>query len=164
MITISLYSHEEAGHLMNDLDWKGAVQDIQGAVEYLRSKGIEKIGIVGFCMGGALSLAASVHVDGLSAAVPFYGIPSPDLADPAKARTPLQLHFGTADPLKGFSDLEAQEKLEKLLKSSGRSFEFHRYEGADHAFANECSPQKYNKKFADIAHQRSVQFFTKYLN
>lgn len=149
---------------MNDLDWKGAVQDIQGAVDYLKSKGVEKIGIVGFCMGGALSIAASVHVNGLNAAVPFYGIPSADLADPAKVRTPLQLHFGTADPLKGFSDLEAQKKLEEVLKANGRLFEFHRYEGADHAFANECSPEKYNQKFAEIAYKRSIDFFTKYLN
>lgn len=150
--------------MFNDLDWKGAVQDIQGAVDYLKSKGVEKIGVVGFCMGGALSLAASVLVDGLHASAPFYGIPSADLADPAKARTPLQLHFGTADPLKGFSDTEAQAKLEALLKQSGRSFEFHRYEGANHAFANECSPEKYHAKFADIAHKRTVEFFTKYLD
>lgn len=67
--------HETAGHYYNDLNWQGAVQDIQGAVNYLKSKGVEKIGVVGFCMGGALSLAASVLVDGVNAAAPFYGIP-----------------------------------------------------------------------------------------
>jgi carboxymethylenebutenolidase len=44
--------HETAGHYMNDLNWQGAIQDIQGAVNYLKTKGILKVGIVGFCMGG----------------------------------------------------------------------------------------------------------------
>jgi carboxymethylenebutenolidase len=43
---------EEAGHLMNNLDWQGAVQDISGAVKYLKEKeGCKKVGVVGFCMG-----------------------------------------------------------------------------------------------------------------
>lgn len=132
-------SHEEAGHLFKGLDWNGAVQDIQGSVNYLRSKGVEKVGVVGFCMGGALSIAASVLVEGVNAAAPFYGIPKPELleCDASKARAPLQLHFGTNDSAKGFSDSEAQDKLEKILKDSGREYEFFRYEGAEHAFANE---------------------------
>lgn len=132
-------SHEEAGHLLSGLDWKGAVEDIQGAVNYLNSKGVNKVGIVGFCMGGALSIAASVFVEGIHAAAPFYGIPKPELleCDASKARAPLQLHFGTKDSAKGFSDPEAQDKLEKILKDSGRDYVFYRYEGAEHAFANE---------------------------
>lgn len=59
------------------------MHDIQAAANYLHSKGCSKVGVVGFCMGGALSLAASVLVDGLNAAVPFYGIPTKDLADPS---------------------------------------------------------------------------------
>lgn len=125
--------------MFNGLDWKGAVEDIQGAVRYLNSKGVEKVGVVGFCMGGALSIAASVMVEGVHAAAPFYGIPKQELleCDASKARAPLQLHFGTHDSAKGFSDAEAQDKLEKILKDSGRDYEFHRYEGAEHAFANE---------------------------
>ena len=154
--------HETAGHYFNDLDWNGAIQDIQGAVNYLKSKGVEKVGVVGFCMGGALSLASSTLVDGLSAAVPFYGISN--MADPGEAKTPLQLHFGTADSLKGFSDTEAQDALEKKLQETKRVFEFYRYEGADHAFANEANTEKYRKDCAELAHQRSVQFFSKYLH
>lgn len=85
------------------------------------------------------------------------------MADPAKAKTPLQLHFGTKDPIKGFSDTEAQDKLEKTLKDNGREFEFFRYEGADHAFANETAEAKYNPEYTKLAHQRTVDFFTKYL-
>ncbi|CAF0937240.1 unnamed protein product [Brachionus calyciflorus] len=156
--------HEEAGHYFNDLDWPGAVQDIQAAVDYLKSKGVEKIGVTGFCMGGALTIAASVLVTGLSAAAPFYGIPSLELADPAKAKTPLQCHFGTKDDLKGFSDPEAQDKLEKLLKENNITYEFYRYDGADHAFVNELNTAKYNAEYTKQAHGRTVEFFQKYLN
>ena len=72
---------------MNDLDWKGAVQDIQGAVDYLHSKGCTKVGVTGFCMGGALAIASSVLVNNVHAAAPFYGIPNKDLADPKLVKT-----------------------------------------------------------------------------
>ena len=154
--------HETAGHYAHNLDWQGAVLDIQGSVNYLRSVGVEKIGIVGFCMGGALALAASVLVENLNAAVPFYGISG--LADPGQAKVPLQLHFGTADSLKEVSDSEAQEKLENRLKETNRVYEFFRYKGAEHAFANETNVKNYNKEYADLAHQRSLEFYAKYLN
>ena len=121
--------HETAGHYMSDLNWKGAVQDIQGAINYLRAHGCEKVGVTGFCMGGALSIASSVLATNLSAAVPFYGIPNGELADPAKAKTPLQCHFGTADNIAGFSDSAAQDKLEEKLKANNVVYEFYRYEG-----------------------------------
>jgi carboxymethylenebutenolidase len=135
-------SHEEAGHIFKGLDWQGAVQDIQGAVNYLKSKGVQKVGVTGFCMGGALSIAAAVFTDGISASAPFYGIPKAELlnCDAGKARVPLQLHFGTKDSAVGFSDPESQDKLEKVLKENGRDYVFYRYEGAEHAFANETSP------------------------
>jgi carboxymethylenebutenolidase len=156
--------HEHAGHYSNDLDRKGAIEDIQGTVNYLKSKGVEKVGVVGFCMGGALAIASSVLVDGISAAVPFYGIPSSDLVDPGKAKSPLQLHFGTKDSIKDFSDTEAQDKLEKILKESNVDFEFFRYDGGDHAFANETAVGRYNPEYAKLAQQRTVQFFEKLLN
>ncbi len=67
------------------------MQDIQASIDYLRSQGIQEV--------GALAIASSVLIDGLDAAAPFYGIPRPELADPGKAKTPLQCHFGTADEI-----------------------------------------------------------------
>jgi carboxymethylenebutenolidase len=155
--------HEHAGHLFSGLDWPGAVQDIQGAVNYFHSKNITKVGVVGFCMGGALSIAAAVKVNGIHASAPFYGIPSKELADPALAKVPLQLHFGTKDSLKGFSDTEAQDALEKVLKDANVSYEFYRYDGADHAFVNQSNPEKYNAEYAKLSHQRVIEFFEKHL-
>jgi len=154
--------HEHAGHLMNDLDWPGAVQDIQGAVNFLKSRGVEKVAVTGFCMGGALSIASAVKVDGLNAVAPFYGIPSKELADPAKSRVPLQCHFGLLDSLKGFSDPEAQDALEKTLKENNVVYEFFRYENANHGFANETR-ENYNEVAANQSRQRVVDFFQKNL-
>lgn len=56
-------------------------------------------------MGGALAIASSVLIPEVDAVVAFYGVPSPELADPSKARAPVQAHFGELDSLVGFSDI-----------------------------------------------------------
>jgi carboxymethylenebutenolidase len=70
---------DEASHLMNGLDFPGAThQDIRGAVDHLHWLTTwhgRQGGRMGFCMGGALTIAAAVHVPQLAAAVCFYGIP-----------------------------------------------------------------------------------------
>jgi carboxymethylenebutenolidase len=155
---------ETAGHYMSDLNWQGAVQDIQASINWLKKKDVKKIGIVGFCMGGALSLAASVLCSDLDAAAVYYGIPGEQLADPGKAKTPLQLHFGSKDTLVGFSSVEDQEKLKTKLEDNKVDFEFFLYEGADHAFANDKNVEKYDAKSAQLSHERTLEFFKKYLN
>lgn len=57
-------------------------------------------------MGGALAIASSVLVPGVDAVVAFYGVPSPELADPVNAKAPVQAHFGEDDGLVGFSDVK----------------------------------------------------------
>lgn len=56
-------------------------------------------------MGGALSIASSVLIPEVDAVVAFYGVPSSELADPAKAKAPVQAHFGELDNFVGFSDV-----------------------------------------------------------
>jgi hypothetical protein len=60
---------------MNNLDFQAAVKEIGQAVGYLLATGSPKVGITGFCMGGALSFAAGQHVPQLAAVAPCYGIP-----------------------------------------------------------------------------------------
>lgn len=62
--------------------------------------------MTGFCMGGALALAAGVLIDEVDAVVHFYGIPPAELCDPATISKPVQSHFGAKDSMKGFSDPE----------------------------------------------------------
>lgn len=66
--------------LMSNLDFPAAVKELKQAVEYLKSTGATKVGVCGFCMGGALSFAAAQHA-GVDAAAPFYGIPDPAICD-----------------------------------------------------------------------------------
>ena len=75
---------------------------------------------------------------------------------------PLQLHFGNKDQLKGFSDPEAADALEKLLKENSREYEFYRYE-AGHGFANQLNPN-FDKDCTDLARNRVHVFFAKHLD
>ncbi|CAM8955832.1 unnamed protein product [Rhodiola kirilowii] len=126
----------EAQHLMDRLDWQGAVKDIQASANWLKANGSKKVGVTGFCMGGALSIASSVLVPEVDAVVAFYGVPSSQLADPAKAKAPVQAHFGELDNFVGFSDITAAKALEEKLKASGIPHEVHIYPGSGHAFMN----------------------------
>ncbi|GLT28298.1 hypothetical protein SLA2020_032400 [Shorea laevis] len=126
----------EAQHLMDGLDWQGAVKDIHASVNWLKENGSKKVGVTGFCMGGALSIASSVLVPEVDAVVAFYGVPSSELADPAQAKAPVQAHFGELDNFVGFSDVTAAEALEEKLKASGVPHEVHIYLGNAHAFMN----------------------------
>lgn len=56
-------------------------------------------------MGGALTIASAVLVPGVDAGVAFYGVPPPELADPANIKVPIQAHFGELDNVVGFSDI-----------------------------------------------------------
>jgi carboxymethylenebutenolidase len=91
---------------------------------------------MGFCMGGALTVAAAVHVREVDAAACFYGIPPKDFADPAKIRVPFQGHFANQDD---WCTPAAVDDLEKTLKAAGIRHEIYRYD-ASHAFFNERSP------------------------
>ena len=81
---------------------------------------IKKVAVMGFCMGGALSIAASVRLKNLDGAVCFYGIRSPDIARPLDIKIPIQLHFGLLDENKGFSDPEAAYTPEQELKNANK--------------------------------------------
>ncbi|OVA09772.1 Dienelactone hydrolase [Macleaya cordata] len=126
----------EAQHLMDGLDWQGAVKDIHASVNWLKANGSQKVGVTGYCMGGALSIASGVLVPEVDAVVAFYGVPPPVLADPAQTKAPVQAHFGELDNIVGFSDVTAAKALEEKLKTSGQPYEVHIYPGSGHAFMN----------------------------
>ena len=151
---------DEASHLMNGLDFPGAThQDIRGAVEHLRGMGSGKIAAMGFCMGGALSIAAAVHVPKLAAAVCFYGIPPQEFADPAAIRIPFQGHFASKDD---WCTPAAVEALEAAMRAKGATPEIHRYD-ADHAFFNERRPEVHDATCARQAWDRTLAFLAKNL-
>jgi len=132
---------EEAEHLMGNLDWKGAVEDIRAAAKHLKSTGSKRVAVIGFCMGGALSLASGVLAsEVVDAVVPFYGSPEAGLADLSAIKVPVQGHFGEKDPLEGFSDVKRVSELNEAFQTAGVDFEIHSYPKVGHAFMNK-SPE-----------------------
>jgi len=150
---------DEANHLMTGLDFPGAThQDIRGAVQHL-AKGGAKVAVMGFCMGGALTVASAVHVPECSAGVCFYGIPPADFADPAKIRIPFQGHFANQDD---WCTPAAANALEAAMKAAGQSPDIHRYDAA-HGFFNERRGDVYDAACAQQAWDRMSEFLKKHL-
>ena len=147
---------DEANHLMSSLDFPDAThQDLRGAAEHLAGSS-SRVAVMGFCMGGALAIAAAVHIPEVAAAVPFYGIPPKEFADPAKIRIPLQGHFANQDD---WCTPAAVDALETAMR--GSSPEIYRYDAA-HAFFNERS-QAYNVACANQAWERMSNFLERRL-
>ena len=144
---------KEAEHLMHGLNFGDAAgQDIRGAAQYLKQSS-SRVAVMGYCMGGALTIAAAVHVPEFAAGVCFYGIPPKAFADPAKVRIPLQGHFANKDD---WCTPDAVDDLERTLKSAGVRHEIYRYDAA-HAFANERSAA-YDVACANQAWERMAAF------
>ena len=151
---------DEAKHLMDDLDFPDALfQDLAGAVDTaVHHHG--KAAVMGFCMGGALTIAAAVHLQRLSAAVCFYGIPPAQLADPAQLKVPLLAHFAELDD---WCTPARVDELAAALRPVTVAHELHRYRGVHHAFFNEARPEVYAAEAADLAWQRTREFLGRHL-
>jgi carboxymethylenebutenolidase len=159
---------EEAHHLMSSLNFgDAAAQDVRGAVQFLKASGSAKVGVTGFCMGGALTILAAVHVRELDAAVPWYGLPPLEFVDAKALTAPLLGHWALRDEFFKIADVDA---LEAKLREAGRSFEFHRYD-CKHAFANETQTPGhetlpalgYDAAAAALAWQRTEAFLARHL-
>ena len=118
-----------------------------------------KVGAVGFCWGGGfvnrLAVAAG---DKLSAGVSFYG-PAPAPSEATKVQAPLAIHLAGLDDRvngTGFPWVAA-------LREAGKTVKFYLYKGANHAFHNDTSAERYDKAAADLAWKRTLAFFRKYL-
>jgi carboxymethylenebutenolidase len=149
---------EEANHMMQNLDFAdAATQDVRGAVQHLK-RNAQKAGVIGFCMGGALTILAAVYAQGTDAAVPWYGVPPEEAADTRTIKIPLQGHFALEDT---FFTPEQVDALEARLKEGGVTHEIYRYQ-AKHAFGNETGPY-YNADAANLAWERSIEFLSKHL-
>lgn len=156
---------EEAHHLMSGLDFGDAAsQDVRGAVQVLkaRAKGSGKVGVTGYCMGGALTVLASTMVPEADAAVVWYGMPPLEFVDASKIRLPMMAHWATQDAA---FPIEGVDKLEAKLAEAGVRYEGHRYL-AYHAFANETAHGRnrigmtqYDARWAEMAWDRTMRFF-----
>jgi carboxymethylenebutenolidase len=150
---------DEANHMMSGLDWVGATeQDVRGAVQYLKANG-GKTAVMGFCMGGALTIIAAVKIPELDAGVCFYGIPPAEAADPQQIKVPLQGHFANQDD---WCTPAAVSAFETTLQSAGVRHELFRY-NAQHGFFNEQRPDVYKAEEGKLAWERMLGFLNTHL-
>jgi carboxymethylenebutenolidase len=165
-------SFEEMGKISGGITRAQYLGDIRAAAEYARQPAwarADRLGVTGFCGGGALALHFTAEYPGVGAAVPWYGhvrrtfkdAPGVDafrLAD--RIRVPVLGLYGEADGGIPAADVKA---FEAELRQHNPSVEFVLYPGAPHAFFSDDRPQSYRKEAAEDGWKRCVAFFSKHL-
>jgi carboxymethylenebutenolidase len=153
----------EAIRLMTGLTDDNIVQDMDAALNHLRSRDFvraDRIGMTGFCMGGRITFLSACRLSGIAAAAPFYGGGIGGLLDLAdRIGGPLLLFFGDQDP---FIPNEEVERVKSRLAALKKQAEVVVYPGAPHGFF--CNERdSYRPDAAKDAWQRLLTFFGKHL-
>jgi len=148
---------EVAAGMIKELDMDETVQNFVAAAAYLKTHphSTGKVGVVGFCWGGAMANQLAVHSTDIIAAVPYYG-KQPASKDVGKIKAELLLHYAGLDERinAGIPDFT------KALDTNGVIYTMYIYEGANHAFNNDTNAARYNKEAAELAWKRTIDFFT----
>ena len=144
----------EAASLANEMKTSEAMQTIGEAVKYLHAHGAAKVAITGFCLGGGMALAAACTVDGIAAAVPFYGIPKADFLRFSATTPPIMGHYSKDD---AWASLERIQAIAADAKKAGANVVIHPYDGP-HAFMRESAPTVFHPASACAAWDRTVEF------
>jgi carboxymethylenebutenolidase len=150
----------KAATLIGQLDMLSTTKNYLAAVKYLKTHPAStgKVGVVGFCWGGAMANQLAVNAPDLTAAVPFYGRqPAPE--DVPKIKASLLLHYAGLDEgvNKGIA------AYEEALKKASIDYKIYMYEGAQHAFFNDTNAAGYNKEAAQLAWKRTIAFLNEKL-
>lgn len=146
---------DKARALFQTLDQSKSRADFVAATGALTShaQSTGKVGVVGFCYGGAIANYLATVIPGLAAAVPFYGS-QPNAADVPKIRAPLMIH----DAGKDARILAGWPAYEAALKANKVDYQHFLYEGTEHGFHNDTTP-RYDEAAAKLAWERTVGFF-----
>jgi carboxymethylenebutenolidase len=151
---------EDAHQFMMGLPEERGVSDLMGGFAFLAARADvrkERIGSVGWCMGGGYSLKLAVNEPRLAAAVAYYGAPPTKDGDIAKIKAPILGNYGGDDQGPAPDQVKA---FEAAMKKAGKSIDVKIYEGAGHAFANVNNPWGgYREAAAKDAWARTVAFF-----
>lgn len=156
-------TREDAGRLARgsrDNPARGQ-QNMQQAWQFLKEeKGLEKIGVIGWCFGGGWSLQTALLLgDGIDAAVIYYGRVVTDREILVDLASPVLGIFGAEDD--GIPVATVRE-FQSTLDLLGKTASIHIYEGADHAFANP-SGTRYNEEAAEDAWSKTLTFLGRLL-
>lgn len=150
---------DQARALFPKLDQAKTHADFIEAAGILKNlpEGNGKVGVVGFCYGGGIANFLATKIADLGAAVPFYG-GAPEAAEVAAIRAPLLVqHAGKDERL-----LAGWPAYEAALKAAGIGYQAYIYPGVEHGFNNDTTP-RYDEAAANLAWQRTVNFFKQHL-
>ena len=151
---------DEGRMLIKKLDKQTTLNNYVAAVKYLKTHAMStgKVGVVGFCWGGAMANQLAVNAPDLKAAVPYYGR-QPVSEDVSRIKASLLLHYGGLDERinKGIPSFEA------ALKKASVEYMLYIYPDAKHAFNNDTNPERYNKEAAQLAWKRTIAFLSEKL-
>jgi carboxymethylenebutenolidase len=135
------------------------LEDFMAAYGYLKShpECSGKVGVVGFCFGGWISNMMAVRLSDLGAAVPFYGSQPAD-EEVTRINAPLLLQYAGLDKRIN----EGWPAFEAALKTHKKEYTAHIYPEVNHGFHNDTTP-RYDKATAELAWQRTIDFFNEKL-
>jgi carboxymethylenebutenolidase len=153
---------DEANKLMMDMRREEVASELDAAIAYLagHERSNSKVGTVGFCLGGGLSLMAACRNATVAACVDFYGVLPGGQPDCDNLQAPVLGIFGEQD---SWMPPDAVRKLEADLRASGKQVETVIYPGRDHAFFNDTNPTAYHAGDAADAWGRTLAFFRQHL-
>jgi carboxymethylenebutenolidase len=136
------------------LKWDQVLLDVAAARDALKKLGLQKIGIVGYCFGGSVAWLTATRLDGIAAASCYYGGNIADFAS-EKPKCPVIIHVGDQDKSITADKVEA-------VKKAHPDIPYYVYPGAGHGF--NCDHRgSYHKESADLARQRTFDFFKKHI-
>jgi carboxymethylenebutenolidase len=146
--------------LFQKLDRAANTKNFTAAVRYLMTHPLStgKVGCTGFCWGGGTTNQVAVNAPDLAAAAPFYGA-QPAAEDVPKIKAAMLIHYAGQDERIN-AGIPA---FEEALKKAGAEYKIYVYDGAQHAFFNDTNAARYNKDAAQLAWQRTLEFFARKL-
>ena len=150
---------DKGRELQQQVDPVKLMNDFFAAIEFMQrySGATGKVGITGFCYGGGVDPRQPLLFLNWPARSPFYGRQVP-ASDVPKIKAPLLLHYAQLDTRIN----EGWPAYEAALKANKKVYEAYIYPGVNHGFHNDSTP-RYDNAAADLAWERTLAWFNKYL-
>lgn len=146
------YTPDEVAHARTHIakvDWPKLLLDIQAGIDEVKSVG--PVGVIGFCLGGSAAFLAATRLDGIKAAVAYYGGQIVKYAD-EKPKCPVQMHFGETDASIPMADVE-------IVKQKRPDCEIYVYPAGHGFYCDERA--SFHDESAKLAWQRTTAFLDK---
>jgi carboxymethylenebutenolidase len=154
---------DEAMKIMMSMQIDQAARDLSGAVDYLANSDAttgSKLGSIGWCMGGGLSLVLATLKPQIGACVIYYGVVQ-QMPELKNINGPILGHYAEHD---AFASPEAARALAEQLKGLGKQVEIHIYPGTEHAFFNDTRSEVYKPDAAKLSWERTLAFYKQNLS